>query len=71
VIGGTALSGGVGGALGSIVGAFVLRTISSLMFFAGAPPMAQPFIEGLVLLAAVSAGVIQLIRVRVRIDVLG
>jgi ribose transport system permease protein len=71
VIGGTALSGGVGGALGSVVGAFILRTISSLMFFAGAPPMAQPFIEGLVLLAAVSAGVIRLIRVRVRIDVLG
>ena len=70
VIGGTLLSGGVGGALGSIIGAFVLRTINSLMFFAGAPPLAQPLFEGLVLLGAVSLGAIHLVRLRNRLDVL-
>jgi ribose transport system permease protein len=70
VIGGTALSGGSGGPLGSVIGAFILRTISGLMFFAGAPPMAQPLFEGLVLLAAVSTGVIQLLRIRDRLDLL-
>jgi len=70
VIGGTLLSGGVGGALGSVTGAFVLRTINSLMFFAGAPPLAQPLFEGLVLLGAVSLGAIHLLRLRNRLDVL-
>lgn len=71
VIGGTLLSGGVGGALGSVIGAFTLRTINSLMFFAGAPPLAQPLFEGLVLLCAVSLGAIHLLRLRNRLDVLG
>jgi ribose transport system permease protein len=70
VIGGTLLSGGVGGALASVTGAFVLRTINSLMFFAGAPPLAQPLFEGLVLLGAVSLGAIHLLRLRNRLDVL-
>ena len=70
VIGGTLLSGGVGGALGSIIGAFVLRTINSLMFFSGAPPLAQPLFEGLILLSAVSLGAIHLLRLRNRLDVL-
>jgi ribose transport system permease protein len=71
VIGGTLLSGGVGGVMGSVIGAFVLRTVNSLMFFAGAPPLAQPLFEGLILLSAVSLGAIHLLRLRNRLDVLG
>jgi ribose transport system permease protein len=71
VIGGTLLSGGVGGAIGAVIGAFVLRTINSVMYFAGAPPLAQPLFEGAVLLAAVSLGAIPLLRLRNRLDVLG
>ena len=70
VIGGTSLLGGKGGAFGSIVGSFILRTIGSLMFFLNAPPMAQPLFEGLLLLGAVSIGGIQLVRLRSRLEAL-
>lgn len=71
VIGGVALSGGSGLVFGAIVGAFVLRTISAMMFFSGLPPLAQPLIEGLVLLVAVSFGALRLIRTRNRLQILG
>ena len=70
VIGGVALSGGSGLAIGAIAGAFILRTISSMMFFSGLPPLAQPMVEGLVLLAAVSFGAIRLIKTRNRLRIL-
>ena len=70
VIGGSSLAGGVGGAFGSIIGAFILRTIKSFMFFTGIPPLAQPLFEGLVLLAALCFGAIRLIGVRNRLDIL-
>ena len=55
VIGGTSLYGGAGGAIGSIFGAFVLRTIDDLLFVFDLPPLWQPLFQGVVLLAAVSA----------------
>jgi ribose transport system permease protein len=54
VIGGTSLMGGVGGAVGSIFGAFVLREVSDLLFVFDIQPLVQPFIQGLILLGAVS-----------------
>ena len=39
VIGGTSLFGGSGTAIGSIFGAFVLRTISDLLFVFDLPPL--------------------------------
>ena len=62
VIGGTALLGGSGGLLGSVIGAYVLRTINGVLFFAGVSPLAQPLFEGLVLLAAIGLGATHMLR---------
>lgn len=69
VLGGTALSGGVGTLMGVILGACILKTISSLMFFSGLPPLAQPLIEGLVLAGAIAVGSVQVLRVKNRLHV--
>jgi ribose transport system permease protein len=71
VIGGTSLMGGVGGAIGSILGAFVLRTVSDLLFVFDIQPLMQPFIQGLILLAAVSLGAIRVLRAPNRLQFLG
>jgi ribose/xylose/arabinose/galactoside ABC-type transport system permease subunit len=68
VLGGIALSGGVGSPLGAVVGALILKTISSLMFFSGLPPLAQPFFEGLVLALAIVLGAFGMINVRNRLE---
>jgi ribose transport system permease protein len=68
VLGGIALSGGVGSPLGAVVGALILKTISSLMFFSGLPPLAQPFFEGLVLAIAIALGALDVFRVRNRLE---
>jgi ribose transport system permease protein len=64
VVGGVALSGGVGSPLGAVLGAFILKTISALMFFSGLPPLAQPFFEGAILAVAIMLGAIGMLRVR-------
>ncbi len=63
VIGGTSLFGGAGSAIGSIFGAFVLRTIEDLLFVFDLPPLWQPLFQGVVLLAAVSLGAARVFRV--------
>jgi ribose transport system permease protein len=68
VIGGVALSGGVGSPLGAILGAFILKTISGLMFFSGLPPLAQPFFEGAILAIAIAFGALSMLRVRSRLE---
>ena len=68
VLGGVALSGGVGSPLGAAVGALILKTISSLMFFSGLPPLAQPFFEGLILAIAIALGSLGVFRVRNKLD---
>ncbi len=77
VIGGTSLYGGVGGAIGSIFGALVLRSVAfnfrvidenSLLGFL-ANPLFQPLVEGVVLLAAVSLGAFWVFRVKNRLEV--
>jgi ribose transport system permease protein len=70
VIGGTSLLGGTGGAVGSIIGAFVLRTISFNFRVFDVDPLLQPLFEGLVLLAAVSLSGLRLLRLTNRLKVL-
>jgi ribose transport system permease protein len=58
VLGGTALSGCVGGVAGSILGAFILGLIGSIIFFAQLPFEWQGLIQGLIILAALAGGVL-------------
>jgi ribose transport system permease protein len=58
VVGGTTLSGGVGGVPGSILGAFILGLINNVIFFAQAPFAWQGLIQGAIILAALSGGVV-------------
>lgn len=67
VIGGTSLFGGWGSAIGSIFGAFVLRTIEDLLFVFDLSPLWQPLFQGVVLLVAVSLGAIRVFRIRNRL----
>lgn len=64
VVGGTSLLGGVGTAVGSIIGALVLRTISFNFRIFEIDPLLQPLIEGFVLLAAVSLGALRVLKVK-------
>ena len=58
VLGGTALSGCVGGVAGSILGAFILGLINNVIFFAQLPFEWQGLIQGLIILAALAGGVV-------------
>lgn len=69
VIGGTSLFGGSGSAIGSIFGAFVLRTIGDLLFVFDLEPFWQPLVQGVILVAAVSLGALRLLRMRNRLDI--
>jgi ribose transport system permease protein len=68
VVGGTSLYGGSGGAIGSIFGAFVLRTIGDLLFVFDIDPLSQPLFLGVVLLISVSLGSFRLLKVKKRVD---
>ena len=69
VLGGVSLSGGIGSPVGAVVGAFILKTVSSAMFFSGLPPLAQPFFEGLVLAIAIVISALGTVRARSRLAV--
>lgn len=68
VLGGTSLLGGIGGAIGSLVGALILRVISFYFRILSIDPLLQPLVEGVVLLSAVSLGAIGVLRVKNRLD---
>jgi ribose transport system permease protein len=68
VIGGTSLAGGAGSAIGSIFGAFVLRTIGDLLFVFDLEPLWQPLFQGIILLMAVSLGSLKLLKLSNRLD---
>lgn len=68
VIGGTSLFGGTGGAIGSVFGAFVLRTIGDLLFVFDLDALFQPLFLGAVLLVAVSLDSLRLLRLRNRLE---
>jgi ribose transport system ATP-binding protein len=69
VIGGTSLFGGSGGAIGSIFGAFVLRTIGDLLLVFDLDPLWQPLFLGGVLLVSVSLGSFRLLRIKNKLDI--
>ena len=68
VVGGTSLLGGSGTAIGSIFGAFVLRTISFNFRIFDVDPLLQPMFEGIVLLAAVSLAGFKVLRLKNRLE---
>ena len=68
VLGGTSLFGGSGGIIGTIFGAFALRLIPAILFFARVNPLQQPLWEGAVILLAVTAGASRIFTVRNRLD---
>jgi len=68
VLGGTSLLGGIGGAIGSLVGALILRVISFYFRILSIDPLLQPLIEGMVLLTAVSLGALRTLRVKNKLD---
>lgn len=68
VLGGTALAGGIGGAIASVIGALILRLISFYFRILDIEPLLQPLIEGLVLLLAVSAGAWRTFSVKNRLE---
>ena len=70
VLGGTSLFGGSGGVIGTIFGAFSLRLISGVLFFAKVNPLQQPLWEGAVILLAVVAGASRIFTVKNRLDIL-
>lgn len=58
VLGGTALSGGYGTMVGSVIGALIIGLINSLVFFVGTPSEWQNLVQGLAILVALMAGII-------------
>jgi ribose transport system permease protein len=68
VVGGTSLYGGSGGAIGTIFGAFVLRTIGDLLFVFDIDALTQPLFLGVVLMISVSLGSFRLLKVKKRLD---
>ncbi len=68
VIGGTSLMGGIGGVVGSLIGAFILRVISFYFRILSIDPLLQSLVEGIVLLSAVSLGALRTMRVKNRLE---
>lgn len=68
VLGGTSLLGGLGGAIGSMVGALILRVMSFYFRILSIDPLLQPLVEGVVLLAAVSLGAFSVFRIKNRLE---
>jgi ribose/xylose/arabinose/galactoside ABC-type transport system permease subunit len=68
VLGGVALSGGRGSAIGAVFGALAFRTIGDLLFVFDFDPLWQPLFQGVVLMVAISIGCLGLARVRNRLE---
>ena len=68
VLGGVSLLGGVGSVVGALIGALILRTLSFYFRVLSIDPLLQPLVEGIVLLAAVSLGAVQTLRVKNRLE---
>lgn len=58
VLGGSALAGGYGTVVGSVIGALIIGFINSLVFFVGTPSEWQNLVQGLAILLALMAGVL-------------
>ncbi len=70
VLGGTSLFGGSGGVTGTIFGAYSLRLIGGVLFFAHVNPLQQPLWEGVVILLAVVAGASRIFTIKNRLDIM-
>ncbi len=68
VIGGTSLMGGISSAVGSMIGALILRVLSFYFRILSIDPLLQSLVEGVVLLTAVSLGALRTMRVKNRLD---
>ena len=67
VLGGTRLSGGQGGVVGSIIGVVILSLIQSIVSFSPAPSSWQTLINGLIVVAALAGpGLVALVGRRRR-----
>lgn len=58
VLGGSALAGGWGTVVGSLLGALTIGLINSLVFFIGTPSEWQNFVQGLAILVVLMAGIL-------------
>lgn len=58
VIGGTSIFGGRGGALGSVIGAFILTILADVLFAAHVAPFYNAFVTGAVTVVVVAIGVL-------------
>ena len=58
VLGGSALSGGVGTVAGAVIGALIIGLINSLVYFVGTPSEWQNLVQGLAILLALMAGIL-------------
>ena len=58
VLGGSALSGGVGTMAGSVIGALIIGLINSVVYFAGTPSEWQNFVQGLSILLVLVVGIL-------------
>lgn len=56
VIGGTALSGGKGGIIGTVIGVFILKMISDLLVFAGVSSYYTTLFQGVLMIGSVALG---------------
>jgi len=54
VVGGTALSGGVGSVVNSVIGVFIVMVLANGMVLMGIPPYVQQGVQGLLIIAAVA-----------------
>jgi ribose transport system permease protein len=64
VVGGTALSGGEGGVLQTLVGVMIVSVLSNGMVLMGIPPSWQTAVQGLMIIGAVA---LSIDRKRIRI----
>jgi ribose transport system permease protein len=68
VLGGTSLLGGIGGAIASLIGALILRSMSFYFRILEIDPLLQSLIEGIVLLTAVSLVALRTVRIQNRLE---
>jgi len=66
VLGGTSLAGGRGGFIGTIAGVITFSLILGLLVFWKVPTFYQESVKGLILIFALSVGVLQKVRIRKR-----
>ncbi|WP_079911223.1 ABC transporter permease [Paenibacillus sp. 32352] len=64
VLGGTALSGGKGGYVGSVAGAAILSLVLGLLIFWGVPSFYQNAVQGIILILALAVSILQKQRKR-------